>query len=162
LKSKKEEPKKETASAAVEEGVWMAMVNDSDDEHMADDQFNNFTISEDDIFFSEEEEEEEIQRLTNCLKKQLKIAELARLMYPCDDRDFMFDAHNLSDSSDDEDNAGAVAMTIDSENEEEVEVDPYWTKIKIDELQGMGNPMEILSSDTDSESMKDIATFSNK
>jgi hypothetical protein len=42
-KSKNEEPKKETASTAIEEEVWMAMVNNSDDEHMADDKFNNFT-----------------------------------------------------------------------------------------------------------------------
>jgi hypothetical protein len=32
----------------------MAMVNNSDDEHMADDEFNDFTISKDNIFFSEE------------------------------------------------------------------------------------------------------------
>jgi hypothetical protein len=74
----------------------------------------------------------------------------------------MLDACNFSDSSDNKDNAGAAAMTIDSENKDEVEVYPYWTKIKVDELQGMGNPMEILLSDTDSESMKDIATFSNE
>jgi hypothetical protein len=63
-KSKKEEPKKEMASTAVEEGVWMAVVNNSNDKHMANDEFNDFTISEDNIFFSEEKEEE-IQRLTN-------------------------------------------------------------------------------------------------
>jgi hypothetical protein len=83
-------------------------------------------------------------------------------MYPYDDQDFMLNACNFSDSSDDEDNAGAAAMTIDSENKEEVEVDSSWTKIQVDELQGIGNPMEILLSDTDSESMKDITTFSNK
>ena len=52
----------------------------------------------------------------------------------------MLDARNFSDSSDDENNAGAAAMTVDSENEEEIEMDPYWTKIKVDELQGIGNP----------------------
>jgi hypothetical protein len=127
---------------------------------LANNKFNDFTISEDNIFFSEDEEE--IQRLTNCLKKQLKIAELAKLMYPYNDRDFMLNTQNFSDSSDDEDNTGATAMTIDSENEEEVKVDPYWTKIKVDELQGIRNPMEVLLSDTDSKSMKDIATFSNE
>jgi hypothetical protein len=158
---KRKNPRKKQP-AMIEEGVWMTMVNNSDDEHMADDKFNDFTISEDDIFFSEEEEEEEIQGLTNHLKKQLKIAELAKLMYSYNDWDFMLDTHKFSDSSDDEDNAGAAAMTIDSENEEEVEVDPYWTKIKVDKLQGIGNPMEILLSDTDSESIKDITTFSNE
>jgi hypothetical protein len=119
------------ASAATEERIWMAMVNNSDDEHMADNEFNNFTILKNDIFFSEEENKEEIQRLTNHLKEQLKIAKLSKLMYPYDDQDFMLNAQNFSDSADDKNNAGAAAMTIDSENEE-VEVDPYWTKIKVD------------------------------
>ena len=48
------------ASAAAEDGVWMAIVNNSDDEHMADDEFDDFTISEDDIFFSDKESKEEI------------------------------------------------------------------------------------------------------
>ena len=29
-----------------------------------------------------------------------------------------------------------------------MEVNPYWSKIKVDELQGVGNPMEVLFSDT--------------
>ena len=49
----------------------------------------------------------------------------------------MLDAQNFSDLSNDENNAGAAAMTVDSENKEEVEMDPYWTKIKVDELQGI-------------------------
>ena len=44
LKKDKEELKKETAGAVVEEGVWMAIVNDSEDEHMADNEFDNFII----------------------------------------------------------------------------------------------------------------------
>ena len=60
MRKDKEEPKKETASAAAEDGVWMAIVNNSNDEHMADNEFNNFTISEDDISFSDKESEEEI------------------------------------------------------------------------------------------------------
>jgi hypothetical protein len=65
--------------------------------------------------------------------------------------------------SDNKNNAGAAAMTIDSENKEEVEVDPYWTKIKVDELQGIENSMEISLSNTDSmPDLKDVATFSNK
>ena len=75
----------------------------------------------------------------------------------------MLDARNFSDLSDDKNNARAAAMTVDSENKEEVEMDPYWTKIKIDELQGIGNPMEILLSDTESTpDLKDVATFSNE
>ena len=68
LKKDKGEPKKEMASAVVEEGVWMVVANDSGDKHMANDEFNDFTISEDNLFFSEEENKEEIQRLTNFLK----------------------------------------------------------------------------------------------
>ena len=48
------------ASAAAEDRVWMAIANDSDDEHMANDEFDDFAISEDDIFFSDEESKEEI------------------------------------------------------------------------------------------------------
>ena len=62
MKAKKEELKKETASVVVEEGVWMAAVNDSDDENMADNKFDNLTISEDDMFFSEEEDKEGIKK----------------------------------------------------------------------------------------------------
>jgi hypothetical protein len=83
-------------------------------------------------------------------------------MYSYDNQDFMLNAQNFSDLSDDKNNAGAAAITIDSENKEELEVNSYWTKIKVDELQGIGNPIEILLADTDSESMKDVTTFSNK
>ena len=55
---------------------------DGNCEHMADDEFDDFTISEDDISFSDEESEEEIRWLTNQLKKQLKITELCKLAYP--------------------------------------------------------------------------------
>ena len=37
-----------------------------------------------------------------------------------------------------------------SESEEEEQINPYWTKIKVDELQGIGNPMEVIFSNTDS------------
>ena len=39
---------------------------------------------------------------------------------------------------------------IKSESENEVEIDLYWSKIKMDELQGIRKPMEVLFSDTDS------------
>ena len=92
LKAKKEELKKEMASVVVEEGVWMAAVNDSNDENMADDKFNDFTISEDNMFFSEEEDEEGIEKLTTQLKKQLKIEELFKYSYPYNDLDYMLNS----------------------------------------------------------------------
>ena len=39
---------------------------------------------------------------------------------------------------------------IESKSENEVEINPYWSKIKMDKLQGIGKPMEVLFSDTDS------------
>ena len=107
-KKDKEESKKETVSTVVEEGVWMAIANDSGDEHMADDEFNNFTILEDDIFFSDEENKG-IQTLTNWLKKQLKLTELSKYVYPYDDPNFMLNTQNFTDSSDDDNNMGAFA-----------------------------------------------------
>ena len=71
-------------------------------------------------------------------------------MYPYDNPEYFLDPHNFTDSSDDEGNTGAVAITIESESEEEEEINPNWTKIKVDELQGIGNPMEVIFSDTDS------------
>ena len=42
---KKDEAKKGLADTADKDGVWMAATNDSDDEHMADDEFNDLKIS---------------------------------------------------------------------------------------------------------------------
>jgi hypothetical protein len=150
-KKDKKEPKKETASAVVEEGVWMAIASNSGNKHMANDEFDNFTISENDLFsFEEENNENKIQELTSRLKEQLKINDLLKHIYPYNDLVFMLNPQNFTDSSNDNDNAGAAAMTMESESENEVEVDPYWTKVKVDELQNLGNPMQVLFSDTDS------------
>ena len=112
----------------------MAAVNDSDDENMANDEFDDFTISEDDMFFSEEEHEEGIKKLTSQLKKQLKIEELFKYSYPYNDPpDYMLNTQNFTDFSDDDNNTGAAAM-IKSESENEVEINPYWSKIKTDRL----------------------------
>ena len=129
----------------------MAIASDSGDEDMADNEFGNFTISEDDLFFFEEEDEEnEVQELTNRLKKQLQIVNISKYGYLYDDPDFMLNPRNFTDSSDDDENTGAAAVIIQSESEDEVEINPYWSKIKVDELQGVGNSMEVLFSDTDS------------
>ena len=67
----KEEQKKKTASAVAEEGVWMAIANDSGDEQMADNKFDNFTISEDKLFF--EDKDRNVMDLTTHFKQLLKI-----------------------------------------------------------------------------------------
>ena len=41
-------------------------------------------------------------------------------------------------------------MKVSSESDNKVEINPYWSKIKIDELQKLGDPMELSLSDTDS------------
>ena len=126
-KSKKDkaELKKEIASAVVEEGVWMAITNDSEDERMADNKFHNFTILEEDLFFSDKEnEKKEVQKLTKCLERELKIADLLKYIHPYDNPDFMLNAQNFTNSSNDDDNTDAAAM-IESESENEVEIDAY-------------------------------------
>ena len=57
---------------------------------------------------------------------------------------------------------------IESESENEVEIYLHWSKIKMDELQEIGKPTEVLFSDTDStpdletpnEETEKLATFS--
>jgi hypothetical protein len=121
-KKDKKKPKKETASPVAEEGVWMAITSNSDNGHMANNKFNDFTISEDNLFFSEEENEKnEVQRLINRLKKQLKIL---KYTYPYDDPDFMLNDQNFTNFSDN-DNTGAVAITIKSGSEDKIEINPY-------------------------------------
>ena len=163
MKAKKEELKKEMAGVVVEEGVWMAAVNNSNDKNMADNEFDDFTISEDDMFFSEEENKEGINKITSQLKKQLKIEEFFKYSYPYDNPDYMLNAQNFTDSSDDDDNTGAAAIMIPSESEEEEGISPYWRKIRTNKLQGIGKQMEVLFSDTDfTPDLGDLETLSNE
>ena len=41
-------------------------------------------------------------------------------------------------------------MKVSSESDNEVEINPYWSKIKIDELQKLRDPMEFSLLDTNS------------
>ena len=136
-----------TANIAEEEdGVWMAIANNSDDEEMADDEFNDFEISDDDLFIFEESENSKVSDLTTRLKWILKIPDSPQyIVYPDDNPNNSLDKRSFTDSSDDE--QGAVAMQILSESDSEIEIDPYWSKVKIDELQGLGNPMKTVFSD---------------
>ena len=128
-----------------EDGVWMAIANNSDDE-MADDEFNDFEISDDDLPIFEESEDSKVSDLTTQLKRILKIPDSPQyIRYPEDNPKDILDRRNFTDSSDDE--QGAVAMQVSSESDSEIDIDPYWSKVKIDELQGLGNPMEAIVSD---------------
>ena len=153
---KRDEAKKELANTADEDGVWMAATNDSDDKCMADDEFDDFEISEEELFFFEEDNNESNKELTNELK-QLKLSEdpkpLAHYSY-----DELYDFCNTTVSSDD--NAGSATIIIDSEIESDMEINPYWMKVTIDELQGLGKPTEVLHLDTNS-SMPDLETVSD-
>ena len=52
---------------------------------------------------------------------------------------------------------------IESESENKVEIDPYWSKIKTDKLQEIRKPIEVLFSDTDSiPNLESVVTLSNK
>ena len=128
LKKEKDEPKKELANTVVEDGVWMAVTNASDDEGMADTEFEDFTIAEDELFF-EEDEDGNVTDLTTRLKQLLKISDPSKYAtYPYDDPDYFRDARNFTDSSDDE--QGAVAMKVASGSDSDVEINPYWLEIR--------------------------------
>ena len=157
-KAKKEEPKKESANAAEEEGVWMAVASDSDNECMADDEFDDFEISEDDLFFFDEESDNgnNEESLTHDLR-HLQLSEVPKPMSQYSNNDLYDFCKTSTDSSDE--NAGAAAITIDSESGSDVEINPYWLNVTVDELQGLGNPKEVLKTDTDS--MPKLVTVSD-
>ena len=71
---------KESAnSVGDEEGVWMAHVDDSGDDEMADTEFDDFDVSEDDLFYEENEADATIETdLAAHLKRLLKISESPR------------------------------------------------------------------------------------
>ena len=99
----------------------MAVVSNSDDENMADDEFNDFTVLNDDLFFEDDDGNTE----AILTKVNLKISKTSKpITYPYDDiYNFCKDS---TDSSDDDNNAaGATAMTVESEEESEMEVNPY-------------------------------------
>ena len=105
-----------------EDGVWMAVANASEDEDMANTEFEDFTIAEDELFF--EDEDGSVTDLTTCLKQLLKIADPSKYVaYPFDNPDYFLDARNFTDSSDDE--PGTVAMKVASESDSEEEINPY-------------------------------------
>ena len=152
---KRDEAKRELANTTDEDGVWMAATNDSNNKHMADNEFDDFEISEEELFFFEDNNESN-KELTNELK-QLKLFKdpkpLAHYSY-----NKLYDFCNTTVSSDD--NTGTTAIIIDSETESNVEINSYWVKVTINKLQGLGKPTEVLHSDMDS-SMPDLEIVSD-
>ena len=55
---------------------------------------------------------------------------------------------NMTDSSSDDEQGIAMQVMSDS-NDNEVEINPYWSKIIVDELQELGNPMMVNEIDMD-------------
>ena len=90
----------------------MAIANDSGDEQIADNKFDDFTISEDELFF--EDKDRNVTDLTTRLKQLLKIPNpLEHAMYPYNNPDYFLNHHNFTDSSDNEGNAIGI---LDSES----------------------------------------------
>jgi hypothetical protein len=141
------EGQKDLANTAGEEdGVWMAVSSNSNDENMPDNEFDNFIVSDDDLFIFEDEDNKErevVSDLATHLKKLLKISDTNNFTPPCDNPNDLFNTQDQTNSSDD------VAMQVSSESDSKVEINPYWSKITIDELQGLKNPIKAPLSNTD-------------
>ena len=128
----------------------MAFTSNSGDKHMADDEdneFSNFTICQDELFFDADEESEVTTNLTDQIEQWLNISKPTKYKYLYNDHDYMMDTCNFTDLSDNDNNSGATAIMVVSNSDSP---DPYWVKVKVDELKWLGNTMEILFSDTDS------------
>ena len=134
----------------------MAATNYSNDEHMADNKFDDFKISEEELFFFKEDNNEINKELTNELK-QLKLSKDSKpLAYYSHNK--LYDFCNTMVSSDDD--AGTATIIIDSGTKSDVKINPYWVKVTINELQGLGKPTKVLHLDTDF-SMPDLETVSD-
>ena len=75
LRKEKDEPKKDTANVAGEEGdgVWMVIASDSSDEHTVGNdkfnEFNDFKVSDKDLYiFKEYKNKNEVSNLTTQFK----------------------------------------------------------------------------------------------
>ena len=142
------------AAAAVEaeDGVWMAEVKDSDDE------FGSWEGSDGDEWLMKEVETDwnVLYGVDGNLSASL-IASYASYLYRdlpdlCytlvnDDNDLpdlQYPPTNYNDSSynGDVEDVALQAMS-DSDSDSEVDIDPYWSQIKVDELYGLGRPTVI-------------------
>ena len=98
-----------------------------------------------DDYEEDEGEENEVLNLTDHLKKLLHISTVPP---PYDVPNDLNDMLNSDDTSSDDDQ-GVAMQVISESDEDEVEIDPYWCKIVVDELQGLGNPTIVDEMNTD-------------
>ena len=100
------------------------------------------------MFFFEEEDSS-VEDLITCLKWILEITDpLKYATYPFNDPKYFLNKENFTNSSDNEQGAVTMKVTLNSDSEAEMEL--YWQKVKTNELHGLGNLVEVLFSNTDS------------
>ena len=134
-----------------EDGVWMAFVDNSGDEDMADTKFDNFRVCQDDLLLLDDatdDEDGDFDIVTHLKALSSDSNHSKHIEYPYDDPKDFFDTQDFTDSSNDEGAAAAMQAMLDSDNE--VKIDPYWSRISVDELKSLGNPTKVLKYDSDS------------
>ena len=141
----------ESANAVEDEdSVWMAFVDNSGDEDIADTEFDDFRVCQNDLFLLDDGTDDDNSdfNIVTHLKNLLNDSDPSKHMgYPYNDPNDFYNIQDSTDSSDDE--GAAAAMQVMSDSDNEVNIDPYWSKILVDELQGFGNPTETLNFDSD-------------
>ena len=140
--------------AESEDGVWMASISDSGDEGMADSEFDDFMDTADD-FEDSDDEDGKIIDVTDHLKWVLHITTVPPSY---DVPNNLYDMLNTTDSSSD-DEQGVTMQVMSDSDDDEVEINPYWSKIIVDELQELGNPMMV--NEIDMDSMPDMEAVSD-
>ena len=156
-KSKKGKDGKESgdsasAAAEVEEGVWMAALDDSDESDDFDWELNE----EDQWMLGDDEYVPPIIRGTEPLSTSSDDDDSS------DAYEDLPDLMSCSDSSDDEDDCapGTAALHVNDESDDDVDIDPYWAAIRIDELRGLGKPKEVVDESLSDSSMPDLEAIS--
>ena len=158
LKGKKDDGKDSkgrgaaAAAAEAEDGVWMAEIEDSDDE------FGSWEGSDGDEWLMKEVETDwNVLYGVNGNLSASSIASYASYLYrdlpdlcymPVNDNDDLPDLqypptdYNDSSYNRDVEDVALQAMS-DLDSDSEVDIDPYWLQIKVDELYGLGRPTVI-------------------
>src|SRR5277367_791267 len=74
----------------------------------------------------------EDEDLATHLRKLLKITDTSKAVYPYDNPNDLYSMLEKDTDSSDDDGA-AAAMQVVSESDDEIDIDPYWSKIAVDE-----------------------------
>ena len=127
----------------------MAFVDGSGNKDMADTEFDDFRVCQDDLLLLDnatDDEDGDFDIVTHLKALSSDSNRSKHIEYPYNDsKDF--DTQDFTDSSDDE--GAAAAMQAVSDSDDEVKIDPYWSRILADELQSLGNPIKVLEYDLD-------------